>query len=325
MRIQKNSDIGTAPDWFLSAGVDDNDVKNAAGVAQDMTREDVIAAKTEIDRCAEAGDNFFVHEDLDSSVKDELNEYAQVAGLSSDDIKQVTATQQEAYTAVNDLSSINQEQEAVPTSDPLFDISPTEPTDPGVFSQNNDWDNKTVVSKMEQRPDPDSSVVPIRGADSVETSRIVGTRPGENSLVDPNAIGDLDKSEAQSTRQQIVSGNEERRADIAFDKMNWEAEAISGLSESEAVRDGIRRTESPVSQNHSSASQYANTISPEGRADMPDQTMGETLSERNSQKRAEIQRSKEDGREWDDPQSSVPEKVSDVFSDTLEKLLNKDK
>jgi len=323
MMIQRNSDMGRAPDWFLSAGVSDKEVSSAADAKASMSHEEVVEAKSRIEECAQKGERFFVNENLDPSVRSELSEYGQAVGLPADGIKEISDRQQQSYAAVEALSSIEQEAAAEPSRpEPMFDIGPKEATDPSNFQKNNDWQKTESASKMDNRPDPNSGIVPIRGADSVETSRIVGNRPGENSMAAPDAIRELAENKAQNSRDQIVAGNEERKSDIAFDKTNWEAEAIAGMDKADLPRAGILRTESPQSQNHSGTSPYANSISQEGREDAPDQTVGETIAERNAEKRAEIQRKKDDGREWDQPRSSVPEKVSDLFTEELEKRLN---
>lgn len=325
MMIQRNSDTGKAPDWFLSAGVEDGEISAAADARASMTREEVVAAKTQIEQCAERGKRFFVHKDLEPEVRSELSEYAEAVGLPSGDIREISDRQQQSYAAVQALSGIEQEEERVERPEPVFDIGPKEPTDPSHFAEKTDWEKPEAASKMARRPDMNSGVVPIRGADSVETSRIVGNRLGENSMADPDAIRDMVESEAQSSRDRIRSGNEERKADISFDKTNWEAEAIAGMDRVELPRSGILRTEAPQSQNHSATSQYENSISQDGREDAPDRTMGETIADRNAQKKAEIQRQKEDERAWNNPHSSVPEKVSDLFAEELEKKLNANK
>ena len=178
---------------------------------------------------------------------------------------------------------------------------------------------------MPHRPDMDNGVVPIRGAENVETSRVVGNRPGENSMADPDAIKDMVESDAQGNRARIRSDNEERKADISFNKTDWEAESIAGMDRVELPQAGILRTEAPQPQNHSATSQYDHSISQEGREDAPDQTVGETIADLNAQKKSDIQRQKEDGHEWDSKHSSVPEKVSDLFAEELEKRLNANK
>jgi len=325
MMIQRNSDTGMAPDWFLSAGVSDKEVSSAAGAQASMNRDEVVAAKTRMEECARNGERFFVNEELDPSVRSELSEYAQAVGLPDSDIKNISDRQQQSYAAVEALSGIEQEAVETKRPDPMFDIGPKEATDPSHFQKSDDWEKTESSSKLGNRPDPNSGIVPIRGAESVETSRIVGNRPGENSMAAPNAIKELAETEAQSSRDKIVAGNEERKSDISFDKTNWEAEAVAGMSEAELPRAGIMRTESPQSQNHSSTSPYKNSISQDGCKDAPDQTMGETIAERNAQKRAEIQRQKGDEREWDSTKSSIPEKVSDIFTEELEKRLNGNK
>ena len=319
--IQKNSDTGMASDWFLSAGVAGNEVAGAADAKPAMTREEVVAAKAEIERCVEKGERFFVHENLDSTVRSELNEYAEAVGLSTRNIKEISDRQQQSYAAVEALASVNQTAAEVKRPEPVFDIGPAEITDPAHFARNTDWEESKGVSKMGNRPDPNSSVVPIRGADSVETSRVVGNRRGENSMAAPDAIEQLVKSEEKSGREKIRSANEERKSEILFDKTNWEAQAVSGMSEAELPRAGVLRTESPLPQNHSETSKYENSISQEGREGAPEQTMGETISERNAQKRADIQRSKKNDKEWNQPKSSVPTKVSDLFYEDLERRL----
>lgn len=323
--IQRNSDTGKAPDWFLSAGVSEKEVSNAADARASMSREEVVAAKAKIEECAQKGERFFVNEELDPSVRSELSEYAEAVGLSKDDIKEISDRQQQSYAAVQELSGIEQQEEKVERPEPVFDIGPKDATDPSHFEKSTDWEKTEAASKMAQRPDINNGVVPIRGADSVETSRIVGNRPGENSMADPDAIKEMSESEDAGSRDEIRAANEERKADISFDKTNWEAEAIAGMDKAELPHAGVTRTESPQSQNHSATSVYENSIAQEGREDAPEQTMGETIADRNAQKRADIQRKKEDGREWDSPQPSVRAEASDLFLDELEKQLNANK
>jgi hypothetical protein len=330
MKINRCSDSGRLPHWIDGvASPDSHDAEHVASVPETMDDATMAEAFSRIEQCAQSGDNFYYSDSLDAKSKSQLREFAQVAGLPADRIAEVDAGRRTAAKALADARAA-EEPERVPEQKPVvdFDLIPEETTEAKHFEENRDWDSRSAAQAMDYKPAGamlTGSVIPIRGGETWEEDPVMQVRRGENSIAEPDAIQSEIDDEKVSSRDWIRQENEKRRSDRAFDREAWEAEFTAKLREGLAVvpKAGIVRTENPEPQKHTPNPQWSQSIMASGDAEpMPDRTLGETLAEKRDARRHEIQREDPEEVDWDSRRSSVPEKVSDLFYDSLKKNLD---
>ncbi len=320
MRIfGSNSEAG---DWMLDPFVE-KDSERLSKVSPSVAREDLVEARSEMEKCLESGQTYYFGDDTSDSVKSDIKEYAEVIGMSDDMIEQVSSDRVHMSKEAESLKLV--EDVTPPQADQLiFDIVPQVPTDPNDFKKNDDWKDaenskaKTIAS----RPAEDG-IVPIRGGEKYEQDTVKSIRPGENSIDDPNAINSIATSDTKSTLDEIREAQERRKNETVFNIEDWQAEKEANLVDPIVPQDGHRQVESPVAQNHSSNGAWNNSIvtDPES-SPMPDMTTGEQIASANAAKRASISRETQSD-DWEQMESSVLGKVGDLFTESLEKELKK--
>jgi len=326
MMIHKCSDADKVPEWLdgaVSADVDE--AKKVASVKESMTEAELVAARSEIEQCARQGETFHFSDKLDRGQQAELREYAAVVGLPPDQMQSVDSVRRERAEIVAKARE-SEASEPAELKKPVveFDLIPEEATEGKHFEQNDSWNAVAAAKTMDYEPGMTGAVIPVRGGEEYEKNPVKGVRPGEASVAAPDAIGTMAESEEKSTLEIIREQNEKRLQDTAFDRDAWEAEFAAKMKEATAIvpKPGVVRTENPEPQRHTPGAAWHNSImgSPDEEP-VPDRTLGETLAEKSAARRSEIQRSSEDDRSWDERQSSVVGKVTDVFFESLKKQM----
>jgi hypothetical protein len=313
------------------------DMEKVANVSESLDPEDLINEKNEIERCANSGECYYYSDALSGSAVAELKEYAAVCGIS-DKFVSVSNSDQRSSKSLLELRA-SQSEESAPRdkSAPLEGPFEVDSTPEEAFQKNRDWEDVSIAKRFEEleieasaSPGilPNHSVRNLRGGESNDVSREVGVRAGENSMVAPNAIGESVDSEEVGSRELILAENEQRKEDISFRVSDWEAEVLASMKEKNILPDeGIHRVESNQSQMHTpnvGTGQFSIADSFSERSDTaPEKTAGERIAESNDVRKESIQRSKEDGSDWNDVHSSSHSKISDSFFDSLKASLGK--
>jgi hypothetical protein len=205
----------------------------------------------------------------------------------------------------------------------IFNIIPQPASDPSVFGNDESWKNiENVKAKSINSRPSGEGVAPIRGGEEYDMDPVKFIRPGENSIDDPEAIDAVASSDEKTSLQIIRESNERRRNEMSFDRDDWQSSKLDEMEHSSIMaQGGARQVEYPSAQNHSSNGTWNNSIVSDPDSDpMPEKTPGEQLAAINTNRQASISRESE-ADDWEKMESSVANKVGDIFMENLERNL----
>jgi len=317
--ISKNS--GGVPDWMLKIKFPHSDKKEAASAVTISDDKDLVKAKSEMEKCAKEGKQFFFQKDVTPQQKRELEEYAQACGLKKENMVGISQTEKE----ISAEAQKPIEPKKAPEKDAFNVIKNF--ADPKSFEKNKDWEKAKPASKLSSKTSDSKSVVRANGVEKYEEQRIVGVRPGENSIVAPDNIEKMSENKDKSSRQKTVEANQKRKEEIVFKVKDWEkdvldkAKAISGV----ISQPGVKLTEASPQQSHSKVAKGQHSIfdKSDSTKSIPERTVGETIKDLNEKNKDSIQRKKNEDRSWDKVISSKKDTVSDLLYEELKKRLPK--
>jgi hypothetical protein len=320
MRIfGSNSEIG---DWMLDPFVE-KDHDKISEVPSEISKSDLVEARSEMERCKESGEKFYFGERTSESVKRDLNEYAEAIGMPREMVEEVSMDRVAKSKMARELTV--EEPVKEDSTQPIFDIISQPSTDPGAFKKNDSWKSaeSSKARSLSDRPSGEG-IAAVRGGEEYEADPVKRVKPGENSIDDPDAIGSLSSSTEKTNADLIRESNAAKRKEAVFDVEEWQAAKKAEMDGASIIPDaGKRRVESPYSQNHSPNGPWNQSIMSNPDSDpMPDKTAGEQIVNENEQRKASISREVQDD-EWENMESSVSSKVSDIFYDSLKKELGK--
>jgi hypothetical protein len=316
--LNRNSE-GSVAEWMTKAAVINvgDGVSSAVVVNSD---DDLVDARSKIEACAEAGKPFYF--DASSESQGELREYASLCGLKTENV--IPVSKEEISLSSNTLETRVAEESATieDAPDPFGILEGFAPE--SSFEKNRDWDAVKPSDKLSisGKPSQAGSVGRLDGRETYEEQRIVGVRPGENSIASP----EIQEPESADNAAVIRNANEKRKAEIAFDKAQWEKEALSDLPDPGIIaKDGVKLTGAGEGQPHGNVGRGQHSIfdPKDANEDMPERTRGERIADSSVARREAIQRPKEDDRSWDSVTSSKSNPVSDVFFNSLKEEMEK--
>jgi len=322
MRIfGSNSEIS---DWMLDPFIE-KDHERISDVAPEISESNLVEARSEMEKCMASGQKFYYGDKTSDSVKRNLTEYAEAIGMPKDMVEEVGTDRIVNSKRACDLKV--PEPVGKQAKQPLFDIISKPATNPEVFEKNDNWKSaeNSRARSMADRPSGEG-VTAIRGGEEYEADPVKKVRPGQNSIDFPDAIEALASSEEKTGADIIRESNAAKRNETVFNVNDWQASKeaeMKGMSILPSA--GHKRVESPHSQNHSPNGPWNHSIMTNPDSDpMPERTAGEQITEVNEQRRASISREVQND-EWEQMESSVSSKVSDIFFDSLKKELGKSK
>ena len=317
--ISKNS--GGVPDWMLKIQFPHSDKKETASAVTVSDDKDMVKAKSEMEKCAKDGKQFFFQKDVTPQQKKELEEYAEVCGLKKNDMVGVSKAEKE----ISAEAQKPVEPKKSPEKDAFNVIKNF--ADPSSFKKNKDWDKVKPAAKLTSKNADSKSVVRSDGTEKYEEQRIIKVRPGENSISSPDNIEKMANSKEKSSREKTVEANQKRKEEIVFKVKDWEketsdkAKSISGV----IAKPGVKLTE--ASQEHDSSriakGQHGIFDKSYPTTKIPERSVGETFKDFNDKNKDSIQRKKSEDRSWDTVTSSKKEVVSDLLYEELKKRLAK--
>lgn len=308
---KSSSDI---PDWLLKSVVPNMKSKEEVDSAVKVSDSgDLTMVKSKIEESAKTGKDICINGNLTSDQKKELEEYAQVCNVDTKKIVQVS-----------DKDIVSKKAEAKPTTpekDPFGVIDAF--ADPKSFEKNKDWDRIKKSQKVTTQGKSEGNVTRIDGVEKYEEQRVVGVRPGENSIAAPDNIGISARSKEKGNSEIIRDANQKRKEKIAFNPKEWEGNVKKDYS-GVISNSGVKLTEASPQQSHSKVANGQHSMFDEKDpvSSVPEKTAGESLKEKNEQRKASIQRPKTEDKSWDKVQSSKKPVVSDLLFDELKKRLS---
>lgn len=313
LTISKNQN--EVPDWMLKVKFPNADKKEAATASPISDEKDMVAAKTQMEKCAKDGKPFYFQKEITPQQKKELEEYAQVCKM---DKKNLVAVSKEEKAIASQQKPESKEKPA-PENKLLDGFAK-----PEAFKKNKDWEKVEAAQKL-GKSDSTKTIVRGDGAETSTEQRIVGVKPGENSIAAPDNIENTAKSEEKTSQQKIVDANKKRKEDIAFDAKKWDKEHADKMKTGVLAKPGVQLTEAAQSQSRSKVAdgQHSMFDKKDHSVDLPEKTSGEKLKEAGEKRKQDIQRPKTEDRSWDQESSSRKPTVSDLLYDELKKRMPK--
>lgn len=316
MIIAKNggNDI---PSWMVSSMIGkDIDLKASAPIKVDDSNETQVMKS--IEKCVKNGKPFYYDASIDDASKSKISELAELAGLSKSSIIPADSSSAKTISSAFTADPVDVKRQSKVEQ---VDITKSGFADPNSFVKNNIWDSENSIKskKLDETPSILGTIRSIRGGDDYNVSPSMNPKTGEASIVSPDVKGVNDKT--QSTKSIIEQESKSRRDNIVFDKVAWEAEKISSVNINELPRGGIS-SQGGAATNTNQATPIGQ-ISIGTKIQVADSRMdtGELIRKENESKLNAIRRPREDGKDWDSVSSSVPNKVSDLFFDSLKKAM----
>lgn len=314
MPVPLSKTSSEVPDWVLKTVIP-NVISKEEFVSSSKIPDsgDLTNIKSKIEESAKTGKDVCIRGDLTSDQKKELQEYAQVCNVDTKKIVQVS--EKNIETKKQAASPKTPDKDAFGVIDSF--------ADPKSFEKNKDWNKVQKSSKISSQGKSEGNVARIDGVEKYEAQREIGVRPGENSIVAPNNIEETIKSKEKDNATIIAEGNKNRKDKISFKQKEWEEDVkkkYSGI----ISNNGVKMTEASPQQSHSKVADGQHSIfdKKDPVSSVPEKTVGETLKDRNADRKASIQRPKTEDKSWDSVTSSKKSVVSDMLYEELKKRLS---
>lgn len=317
-----------APENFYGC-ISVEEAKRIASLPSSLSDADLIEERSVIEAKAQANDIYHYSSQWDDTVIKHLKEYASIFNCGVKAINPEDEGIQQLANASEEQESLNKEASSTNSAVAQPTIELDDPFERNVdMSHLNkiDWERVVPESKLSSPKSTASSarVISISGNERVDVHPHLTTARGRNSITNPYALDDLAKDESQDVGQRLRQASElkekARQAEVrASDKLMAQQAQAKGYG-AFANQHTVIITDSADGQSN---------IRPKSALDftsMPDKTAGEMLAEESAKRKSSIQRNNnEDKDSWNKPSRASRYSISDVFAESLEKQLNKNK
>jgi len=301
-------------------------------VLASLGEADLYNEMDKIEKCASTGHNYAYNPDWPQSQIAQLTEYAAVVNLKGKMIP-VKATSEDKVLVEDDstmkqLASISMKRPEA-SADLRLALG-----DPFKLAELNDdakefekWEKVSPEQKLASSPDQNSkvgSIMPIRGEFQYETQKQLKVRAGENSLANPDAIGQLSKE--QDTGERLKAENATHARERKAAKSAWQTELVQKAKATGAgalSRGNVFMTGSiPEKQQNSGIELEAavNELETMESPLLPNSellTDGEKLHQANIERKNNIQRTASSD-DWQKVRGSKRPSLDDAFAEALE-------
>jgi len=343
MKVNKMSSEKSLPTWVLS--MDENsapkesteDIFKMAEVAKSipetLSDEILVSERERIDKCASCEDTYYYSDKWDTGDVSKLKEYASVCGLDN-----------ERFQAINPDEFVKAEIEKSASSkilrvasetvlenqpdDPFAGLKLTDPfhlEDEVEENAQENWEEVKSASVLADRPSMmTNAVVPIGGGEDYLANSDVPLAKNQNSIVNPDAIGKLAKSETEDTGARLAREAKERQEEAIKRHQTWEEDKINAMEHNKDLPKGtvfpteVMNAQPGLNNPSSQMGVYAKF----DKDSIPEKTIGESLAGRNEDRRKEIQGTDKEHHEFG-LQAEATRTISDPFVDALKKSLGK--
>jgi hypothetical protein len=315
MIISKNGN-NEIPSWMMQSVVG-KDVPQRASAPGKIDDSNELSVMEGIQKAAVSGGNFYYDARMDADSVSKIKEMAEIVGLPS---AKIQATDPSIAKSVEKVSIDTPKKVE---SREMVDVVKKGFADPESFVNNKSWDSASAIrhKTLSESPSMLSSVRSVRGGDDYNVSPNMKPRVGEASVVSPDVSGINDNT--PSTKDLISSESELRKKSISFDKEAWETETTAGVDTASLPKTGIGGYGGDDTNRHWTPPIGQLSIMP-GESQKENESRLDTsnaIRKENEARLNAIRRPREDGRSWDAQTSSVPNKVSDLFYESLKKAM----
>ena len=285
-----------------------------------LTRERKI-----IEVCAEKHIPYAYHTGWTEDVVSSLREYAAITGCSMFGVDPSEVKTEKAPETIKTASAASPERTSSLNIGDAFNIESAGDME---HMSSESWEQLFPSAKFN---DPKmamwaGSVTKIGGGEDYEASPHMRTKPGQNSVTDPDAIGKLARNEVPDIAAGLREHAEARSKNREISQHAAEAKLAKDMRDSEhwAGQNGtIRLTETLTAQPGIRDGKAMPGVFQTEATSIPERTAGETLHAKAEEKKASIQRDREtDDRKWDHISTTRSARMSDTL-DGLEAELKK--
>jgi len=338
MRIGKMSEESQVPDWVVKGSTLEAIERNAklieknvdrinATAAEEVMEQDIVEECDHIEKCASSGKPYFFNSNWKQEHISHLKEYACVCGIDKQKVvgidptelvKKEASSKQMVKIASVEESTLEEELKNA-LGDP-FHIEERINMD---HMEKENWEVVKRQAEISNKISMDGSILPLRGGENYNISNTPSLPSNQNSIHNPNAIQELASSKSRDNGTRLAEERKAKEAKIKQNHSDWEQSKIQAMSGNELLPHGVvfptevMNAQSGISDSVSRPSVYAK-FDPDL---VPEKTEGETISERNNERRASIQREEKENREWEELKAAPTRSISDTFSSELKKFL----
>jgi hypothetical protein len=329
MNILRVADEKSIP-WFMteeqkpSTPIEEVEEINVAEEVDDL----VLAQECDrIESCSSNGKLYHYNSSWDEGTICHLREYAIACGMDLSKFRgfnPADIAKESDSDEIVKLASVEQLSDKDQTLKDLWE-------DPFHIEENSDMShmepaNWEQVKKQETLDVPSlitGNVISIGGGENYFKNSDVNPAPNQNSITNPNAIKQLAESETldngERLKQEAKAKEEQKKANHSA----WQQDKVSEMSGVDIIPKGTVFPTEMLNANTGLAHQpvQGGVMSGE-HISLPDLTEGEKIAMQNAERKASIQRPKEQD-DWQKPCKQSSRQISEGFVDALVDAMNK--
>jgi len=340
MKINRMSSETSIPSWALGmeeevvqkqSSVDILRLAEAAKEIPEVLSDDVLVSERErIDRCASSEETYYYSDKWDKSDVAKLKEYASVCGLSHDKFAAINPDEFvkaniEKNAGAKILRVASKAEVAANPFEGLKLVDPFHLEDIEEEKAKANWEEVKSASKLDAKPSMmTGAVVPIGGGEDYLSNSDTPLAKNQNSIVNPTAIEQLAKSDKEDTGVRLAREAKEREEAIVKRHETWQEDKIKAMEHLDDLPKGtvfpteVMNAQPGLNNPSSQMGVYASF----DKDSIPEKTVGESLGQRNEDRRKSIQGADKEVHEFG-IQAEASRTISDPLFDSLKKSLGK--
>jgi len=334
MQLFKVADESLAPEWTFSPKSDEA-LKSTTASISDIERinvetlddDQLVTECMHIEKSASNNTPYHYNVKWAESQIDHLREYALACNLGIQDFKGIAPEglieDINVVTANVETTMTRTAQKAVLDIGDPFHIEEHSNMD---HMEKVNWEDVTKSQTLGDIPSMQSSVVPLRGQEKVDINSDINLANNQNSILNPEVIENLANNSELDTGARLKQERLDKEANKDAENKKWEQDKIDEMTHLNIVSKGsVFPTESMFAQNglKESDTQFG-VYSKSDPKNLPEKTEGELISQNNIERKESISRENiESEKEWNNMSKAATRSISDSFSDSLKKHLNK--
>ena len=333
-KIFKVADTTTVP-WWLNRTADTSknvvDFKEATHIASmpaDLTEDQLVEERDRIEQCANAKTTYRYSSSWSEGIRKQIVEYASICQVNAEAVDPTNADLQAFAAQAAGLSKTA--STAAVAVNPIAELL----GDPFHLDEVGDMKHMATSNWESVRPPVRSndiqpiamtsaSVINIGSVNEASVPRRTRTVPGQNSLLDPNAIQTLAESKDENIVARMRSEAEARKTKRADSNRQRDAEMVAKAEAAEQEIPGITPRGSVLATDAKPATGgFKGGTLIASKDTMPELTAGETIRARNQLRQAEIKAKKaQDRGSWDTVQGSSRHEIDETFINSIKQQL----
>lgn len=298
------------------------DISHIASMPTELSEEDLVTERSTIEACSSSGKTYLYSSNWSDDAKQQLVEYSSICGCKTASVDPDKVESQKEV--IQQEASVSAPRIVTASSKNTLDIG-------DVFCLDSKGDTSHLnkakweqISSEAKTSTPDvishrsGSIIPQGGGEDYSISPHHRVKPGQNSVMAPDAIGDMLKGKGDDIGTSLRRQNAERDAIRAAAAKVADTTLAGKMKKDEAYgsysKGRVHMTETMQAQ----PGIRDGTIMPgafqKSVKTMPERTTGEILKEQADQRKAGIQRQTTDAKKEFKVEAAAKITLSDVFT-----------